>query len=116
MKPLKTLLADRRVRAVLLLLAALLLLMAVKLVFFGDAADSGYEETASERRLRTLICRMEDVEACTVMITEEGDQAVSAVILFTGTDGILVRSRILSVAASALGIPASSVQVYPAEK
>lgn len=111
----KAFFADKRVRIVLFALLALLLLFAVWKVFFaGGDEQSGYVPTEREARLLCLIKELGGVRDATAMIREEDGRPVSAVILFEGEDSILLRARILEIAASALGVERSAVGVYPA--
>lgn len=116
MDRIKALFKSRTAKICLLLAAALLLLLALKLVFGGSSPASSFEPTDREARLMTLLNEIEGVESSTAMITEEGGRAVSAVVVFSGEDSILVRSRLLNIVSSALGIAKENVQVYPAQK
>ena len=49
-------------------------------------------------------------------IAEEDGKPVSAVVMFAGEDGILVRLRLTQVTARALGLSDGSVHVYPSGK
>ena len=86
---------NKTVRIICLCLMALLLLLASFSVFAGEKEESGYVPTALEARIVDLLVKIEGVDSATVMISEEGGRAVSAVIIFEGEDGILLRNSIL---------------------
>ena len=105
---------NKTVRIVLICLLALILLLVSYRVFAsGEGETSGYTPTAREERLIELLKHIEGVDDATVMITEENGSPVGAIILFDGTDGLLVRMRILEISAVALGINQRDVLVYP---
>lgn len=113
----KELYKNKTVRIVLLCLLALVLLLAVWKVFFRkDVTTSGYTPTAQESRLSILLSEIEGVKGTTVMITERDGIPVSAVVVFQGEDGILIRTRIMEVAASALSLHTRDILVYPANE
>ncbi len=112
----KELLKNKTVRIILIGGAALLLLLAVWLVFFRQDSPSGYSATEQEKRLSVLLGEIEGVKSATVMITEKEGAPVSAVVIFEGDDGILVRTRLMEVAASALALKTRDILVYPANK
>lgn len=110
---LKQFFSKKSVRTVLICLAALALLIAVWCVFFRKEKTDGYAPTAEEARLAALLSEIDGVGEATVMITERDGVPSGAVVVFYGEDGILIRSRLIDVTANALGIPTSSVRVYP---
>lgn len=110
----KELLQNKTARLVLLGVAAVLLLLLVYFVFFGGETQSGYTATEQEKRLSILLGEIEGVKSATVMITEREGTPVSAVVLFEGEDGILIRTRLMEVAASALSLRTRDILVYPA--
>lgn len=110
----KELLRNKTARLVLLGAAALLLLLIVYFVFFRQPTTS-YTATEQEKRLSILLGEIEGVKSATVMITERDGSPVSAVVLFEGEDGILVRTRLMEVAASALSLKTRDILVYPAD-
>lgn len=110
----KELLRNKTARLVLLGAAALLLLLIVYFVFFRQPTTS-YTATEQEKRLSVLLGEIEGVKSATVMITERDGAPVSAVVLFEGEDGILVRTRLMEVAASALSLKTRDILVYPAD-
>ena len=111
----KNLVKSKPVKIVLICLAALALLLAVWKVFFASEPirSDAYQATEEEKRLATLLEKIDGVTDATVMIGRN-DGTTSVVVVFDGTDGILTRLRITEVAASALGVVQSSVIVYAA--
>lgn len=101
----------------LICVAALLLLFAVWKVFFGGnsskAASGGYKPTELETRLSQILSEIEGAGQTTVMVGEENGVPVSAIVVFKGEDGILVRMRLIEATANALSIPPTDVLVYP---
>lgn len=112
---LTALLKSKTARTVFLLLAAAILLLCAWKVFGGKAEES-YEPTKQEARLSGLLEEIGGISSARAMIAEEGGKVVSVIVVFEGENSILTRSRIMDVAAAALGIPKANVQVYPAEK
>ena len=113
----KKLWQNKTLKIILLCVVALLLLLAVWKVFFknGDSrTKSDYQPTERESRLSVVLSKIEGVDGTTVMIGEENGVPVSAVIVFSGTDGFLTRMRITQATANALSIDPNSVLVYPA--
>ncbi len=107
----KKLRENRTLCFVLLAVAALLLLTVLWAVFSkGESAA----QTEKERRVQELISTLDSVDRATVYIAEESGTPKSAVVIFKGEDGILVRMQILEITSSALGIEKNAVQVYPA--
>ncbi len=105
----------RSVRIILILLFALALLLACYRVFFKKSGTAeGFKLTSEETRLAALLSKVEGAGKVTVMITEEDGKAVSAVVIFEGSDGLIVRMRLNEIAASALNLPKSAVLVYAA--
>lgn len=117
MKNLKSLWKNKTVRIVGIAILSLALLLAVWKVFFGKSkpASAEYEPTADEIRLSVILSEIEGVENATVMIAERDGVPVSAIVVFSGEDGILVRTRIIEATARALAIEAREVLVYPAK-
>lgn len=115
---LKKLVADKRVRIALLLVAALLLLILVKSVFFAQSSGKGasYSPTEREARLAAVLTAIEGVEEANVLISEEDGVPVSAVVVFAGEDAILTRMRLIDATASALNVARGAVYVFPAQK
>lgn len=108
---------SKTVRIVLICIIALALLLAVWKVFFGTepaSKTSGYEATEEERRIALLLEKIEGVGDATVMVSRADGGAVSAVVVFDGTDGIMIRLRIAEVVASALQISDTDVLVCAA--
>lgn len=114
---LKNFFAKKSVKTVLVLLIALALLLAVWRVFFskGETTDVS-AQTEEENRLSRLLEKIEGVEEASVMIGEKDGVPVSAVIVFQGEDGILVRTRLTEAAAQALGISNREVHVFPSDR
>ncbi len=107
---------NKTLRLVLTGAAALVLLLLVYFVFFHQSKTSAYEATEQEKRLSVLLSEIEGVKSVTVMITEQEGTPVSAVVIFEGEDGILTRTRLMEVAASALSLRTRDILVYPAGK
>ncbi len=110
---LKELKKNKTFRIVAILAAALLLLLVVWAVFFKKGS-SDYAPTEAEARLSILLNEIDGVEKTTVMITERDGVPVSAVVVFEGEDGILIRSRLIEASAKALSLNARDILVYPA--
>ena len=110
----KELFKNKTVRLILIGAAALLLLILVYFVFFGHEEQTAYTATEQEKRLSVLLSEIGGVKSATVMITEEDGKPVSAIVIFQGEDGILVRTRLMEVAASALSLNTRDILVYPA--
>lgn len=111
----KQLFKNKTFRIVAILVCALILLILVWTVFFGGGSkSSAYTATAEEERLARLLSEIEGIEESTVMITEREGVPVRAVIVFRGKDGILIRTRIMEVAAAALALSTGDIVVYPA--
>lgn len=111
---LKELKKNKTFRIVAILVAALLLLLVVWAVFFQGGSSGAYAPTEAEARLSILLNEIEGVEKTTVMITERDGMPVSAVVVFEGEDGILIRSRLIEASAKALSLNARDILVYPA--
>lgn len=110
----KELLKNKTVRTILIGAAALLLLILVWIVFFRQDNTSAYSATEQEKRLSVLLSEIEGVKSATVMINEREGEPVGAVVIFKGEDGILVRTRLMEAAASALSLRTQDILVYPA--
>lgn len=110
---------NRTARILLIAGAALLLLLACWLVFgrnkSANAMAGGASMTEEEARLSAILSEVEDAGEVRVFITQEDGAPVSAIVLFSGTDGILVRLRLTQIAAQALDIAEKRVLVYPSE-
>lgn len=106
---------NKTVRILFICIAALFLLLAVWKVFFGGDSASPYSQSEEEKRLCRLLESVEGVNGATVMITEEGGCAVSAVIVFNGADSLLTRMRVIDITASALNLAKGNILVYPAK-
>lgn len=104
---------NKTFRLVLIGLAALLLLVLVWAVFFPKKSED-VSATEREVRLKALLEELNGVEEATVMITEREGEPVAAVILFEGEDGILIRTRMMEIAARALSLRTQDICVYPA--
>lgn len=116
MKSVRELWANRTFRILLIAAAALILLLACWLVFGREQSSSSvasYTATQEEARLAAVLSEIEDAGNVRVLITQEDGEAVSAVVLFDGTDGILVRLRLTQITANALNIAENRVLVYP---
>lgn len=109
---LKQLFHSQAAKAVALVLAAALLLFAVGFVFSDGKKEEGGTEL--ESRLVRILSGVEGIKSAKAMIAEEDGRAVSAVVLFEGTDSAVTRSRVLDITASLLRIERSNVRVYPA--
>ncbi len=109
---------NKTARILLLAGAALLLLLTCWLVFGNRQAQdaSGYVPTDREARLSALLSEVDGAGEVTVLISEEGNTATGAVVLFDGEDGILVRLRLTQIVARALGIAENRVLVCPSDK
>ncbi len=107
---------NKTVHIVLVCLLALLLLFAAYKVFAAPTQKSGYTPTEREERVIMLLEELDGVDGATVMITEEESVPVSAIVVFRGEDGFLVRMKVRQIAATALGIEEKNVVVYPTEK
>ena len=99
---------------------ALLLLAAVLLVFlclpvFGKGEAKGSYATEQEERIAVLLERLDGVNDASVLISEEDGEAVGAVVLFKGEDGLILRMNILEITANALHLPKTAIAVYPAK-
>ncbi len=110
----KELFKNKTVRLIALGVSALLLLLLVYFVFFRQESPTLYTATEQEKRLAILLGEIEGVRSATVMITEKEGNPVSAVVVFEGEDGILTRTRLMEVAASALSLKTKDILVYPA--
>lgn len=106
---------NKIVRIILIGLGALLLLFAVWKVFFntGSTAASGYAPTEQERKLVDLLTQIDGIDDASVFITLQEGNAMNAVIVYKGTDSILLRSRIMNIASATLNLDKQSVQIYP---
>ena len=71
--------------------------------------------TEQEARLAAVLAEVEGAGNVSVLIAQEAGSPVSAVVLFDGTDGILVRLRLTQITAQALNIAENKVLVCPAE-
>lgn len=119
MKKLGEIWANRTARILIVAAAALLLLLACWLVFGrGEERSASGDAVLTEReqRLSALLSAVEDAGDVRVLVTESEGEAVSAVVLFDGADGILVRLRLTQIAAQALGIAENRVLVCPSRE
>ena len=73
------------------------------------------KQTEQEARLAAVLAEVEGAGNVSVLIAQEAGSPVSAVVLFDGTDGILVRLRLTQITAQALNIAENKVLVCPAE-
>ena len=115
---LRSLWKNRTFRIVLICVVALALLFAVWKVFFGGGSAeeaSGYMATEREQRLAELLEQVEGVDTATVMIAERDGVPVSAIVVFKGRDGILLRTRLTELAAAALDLAIGDITVCPAD-
>ncbi len=103
---------NRTVRIVLVCILALILLL-VSYKVFVKPDSSTYTPTSQEARLSELLEKVEGVEDVSVMITEEDGAAIGAVVLFTGKDGFLLRSKLLEITCTALNLQKNAVSIYP---
>ena len=85
--------ANKTAKILLVAGAALVLLLVSWLVFGREEtrATSGFVQTEQEERLAAILSEVEDAGNVSVMITQEGGVPVSAIVMFDGLDGILVR-------------------------
>ncbi len=111
---LKELFKNKTARIVLIGAAALLLLILVYFVFFRQDKPTAYTATEEEKRLSVLLSEIDGVKSATVMISKQNGVPVSAVVIFEGEDGILTRTRLMEVAATALSLGTRNIRVYPA--
>lgn len=112
----KNFFGNKTARTVFILIIALLLVFAVYRVFFrSEKSSRTYDATETEERLSKILSQIDGVGETSVMVSEEGGKAVSAVIVFRGADSILTRIRVIDATAGALGIDRENVLVYPAE-
>lgn len=114
LEKLKSVLKSKSFQIVVLLLAAVLLVFVCLHVFEKKDAGNGYA-TAQETRIVALLEQLDGVREASVLITEEEGEAVGAVVLFKGEDGLILRLNILEITANALHLPKSAVTVYPAK-
>lgn len=116
MKSIRKWLDNKTVRYVLVGIAALVLLLLLWKTFgaTGESASTDYQPTAQEARIVRLLSSVDGVDDATVLISEADGEAVGAVVVFRGTDSILVRMRILDITSAALNIEKQNVQVYAA--
>lgn len=115
---LKKLWENKTARILLIALIALALLLGCWFVFGKtEVAPTGtYAPTAQEERIGALLSEIDGVERVAVMVTEENGVPVSAVVVFDGEDGILVRLRITQITANALNLADNRIYVYPSDK
>ena len=101
----------------LLCAVALLLLLAVWKVFFPSSSTAASVPAATEQeaRLARILSQIEGVDEVSVMIGEEAGGAISAIVVFSGADGLLTRMRLVEATAAALNIERACVHVYPKE-
>ncbi len=104
---------NKTVRMVAIGIAALVLLLLVWAVFSPKKQDA-YTPTEREAKLKVLLEELDGIESATVMITESGGEPVGAVIVFEGEDGILIRTKLMQIAASALSLRTKDIVVCPA--
>lgn len=111
----KKLFANKTARIILICLVALVLLLAVWKVFFPSqsTAASSQGATEQESRLAVILSQIEGVKDVSVMIGEDDGGAVSAIVVFSGADGLLTRMRLVEATAAALNIERACVLVYP---
>ena len=109
--------ANRTARILVVAGAALILLLVCWLVFGRNDAQttSGVVQTEQEARLAAVLAEVEGAGKVSVLIAQEAGSPVSAVVLFDGTDGILVRLGHTQITAQALNIAENKVLVCPAE-
>ena len=112
---LKKLWENRTARILLVALAGVLLLL-LCMAAFSPRKESTAEQTPTEARLSAILSEVAGAGSVRAMIAEEDGIPVSAVVLFDGEDGILVRLRLTQVTACALGLSDGSVHVYPSGK
>ncbi len=118
MKSVRELWANRTFRILAIAAAALILLIACWLVFGRESTSSvsgTFPATQEEERLAAVLSEVEDAGNVRVLITQEDGAAVGAVVLFDGTDGILVRLRLTQITAKALNIAENRVLVCPSD-
>lgn len=113
-KKLKELFARRSVKLILVLLLGLLLLLAAFRVFSPKRGQSTYTASDREAKLSALLEKLDGVKSAAVMITEQGGDPASAVVIYEGEDTFLLRIRLAEVAAGALGIEEREIRVYAA--
>ena len=98
----------------LICLVALVLLLAVWKVFFpSESKTASTSATEQEYRLSLILSQIEGVKEVSVMIGEEAGGATSAIVVFSGADGLLTRMRLVEATAAALNIERANVHVYP---
>ena len=109
--------ANKTAKILLVAGAALVLLLVSWLVFGREEtkATSGFVQTEQEERLAAILSEVEDAGNVSVMITQEGGVPVSAIVMFDGSDGILVRLRLTQITARALDIAENRVLVCPSD-
>lgn len=111
----RRLFSNRTARILLVAFAALVLLIVCWFVFGTSDAQPTAAPTEEEARLAAILSEVEDAGNVSVLITEEEGAPVSAVVMFDGTDGILVRLRLTQIAARALNIAENKVLVCPSD-
>ena len=105
---------NKKVLDVLMLGAlAFLLIFAVWKVFYvkdGEDLQSGASE--QERKVELLLSEMRGVGEVSVMIYEEDEQAVSAVVVCEGANNLMVITDIREAVSAMLGVEEKAVKVY----
>lgn len=114
---LKKIWENKTVRYLLIGAVSLLLLLALWRTFGAEdtKATSLYEPSPQEARIAELLSDVEGIENANVLISESDGVIVNAVVVYEGTDSILVRMRILDITSAALNLSKQNVQVYPAK-
>ena len=111
---LKKLWENRTARILLVALAGVLLLL-LCMAAFSPRKESTAEQTPTEARLSAILSEVAGAGSVRAMIAEEDGVPVSAVVLFDGEDGILIRLRLTQVTAASLNIAENRVIVCPSE-
>ncbi len=88
---------------------AALILLALTWAVFSEETIALTEE---EQRISSILCMLDGIEEARVFISSEADVR-TAVVIYSGNDGILLRSDILNLVSDTLGIEKKNISLYP---
>ncbi len=103
-----------RIIAVIFIIAIALIIYSTVITNKPDKAQTAVSTvmTQDEQRLSSILAGIEGAGSVESMITERDGEIVGVLVIAEGADDITVRIRLVSAAATALGVDKSVVNVY----
>ncbi len=99
-------------RIILIFIVVIFILMSMLFVFKDDRLFEDTAKSTNEKKLCSLLEKIEGVGQADVMISEEEDGISGVVIVCQGADNIVIRNNLLDAVSTALNIERQKIAIY----